>query len=178
MDVIELYEPKMAAIIGNGLIDMSVFGDKTSRCVEIPMSYCSVTMIGTGPYVDDDVALTLDMKRLVEHGNQHAVLTRHIMLSHCIHRTEDGIFKCHFLDDGLLKGMKDILSAVKEINCGYLELHGDDAIAIRNISRTMRSLKKAWEIVDDRLASKDRGTERNGRDRIEEDQVLQHDMER
>lgn len=113
------------------------------------MSYRSVTMIGTGPYVDDDVALTLDMERLVEHGNQH------IVLSHCIHRTEDGIFKCRFLDDGLLKGMKDILSAVKEINCGYLELYGDDAIAIRNISRTMQSIKMAMKIIKDEFSSMD-----------------------
>ena len=155
MDVIELYEPKMAAIIGDGLIDMSVFVDKPSRYVEIPMSYCSVTMIGTGPYVDDNVALTLDMERLMEHGNQHAVLTQHIVLSHCIHRTEDGIFKCHFIDDGLLKGMKDILSAVKKINCGYLELYGDDAIAIRNISRTMQSIRMAMKIIEDEFSSMD-----------------------
>ena len=155
MDVIELYEPKMAAIIGGGLIDMSVFVDRPSRYVEIPMSYCSVTMIGTGPYVDDNVALTLDMERLVGHGNQHAVLTQHIVLSHCIHRTEDGIFKCHFLDDGLLKGMKDILSAVKKINCGYLKLYGDDAIAIRNISRTMRSIRMAMKIIEDEFSSMD-----------------------
>lgn len=155
MDVIELYEPKMAAIIGNGLIDMSVFGDKPSRYVEIPMSYCSVTMIGTVHDVDDTVALILDMERLVEHGNQHAVLSRHIVLSHCLHRMEDGIFKCHFLDDGLLKGMKDILSAVKEINCGYLELYGDDAIAIRNISRTMQSIRMAMKIIEDEFSSMD-----------------------
>ena len=87
MDVIELYEPKMGAIIGNGLIDMSVFGDKSSRYVEIPMSYCSVTRVGTGPDVDDTVVLTLDIERLAGHGNQHAVLSRHVVLSHCLHRT-------------------------------------------------------------------------------------------
>lgn len=155
MDVIKLYEPKIAAIIGNGLIDMSIFGYKPSRYIEIPMSYCSVTMIGTGPYVDDNVALTLDMERLSEHGNQHAVLTQHIVLSHCIHRTEDGIFKCRFFDDGLLKGMKDILSAVKKINYGYLELYGDDAIAIRNISRTMQSIRMAMKIIEDGFSSMD-----------------------
>lgn len=151
---------------------MGAFGDKPSRCVEIPVSYRSVTMIGTGPYVDDGVALTLDTERLVEHGDRHAVP------SHRIHRTEDGIFKCRLLDDGPLKGVKDIPSAVEDIDYEYLKLHEDNVIAIREISRTMRSLKKAREIVDDELASRDRGTERNGRDRIEEDQVLQHDMER
>ena len=155
MDVIELYEPKMGAIIGNGLIDMSVFGDKSSRYVEIPMSYCSVTRVGTGPDVDDTVVLTLDIERLAGHGNQHAVLSRHVVLSHCLHRTEDGIFKCHFLDDGLSRGMKDILSAVEEINCGYLELYGDDVIAIRNISRTMQSIRMAMKIIGDGLSSMD-----------------------
>ena len=155
MDVIELYEPKMAAIIGNSLIDMSIFGDKPSRYVEIPMSYCSVTRVDTGPDVDDNVVLTLGMERLAGHGNQHAVLTQHIVLSHCLHRTEDGIFKCHFLDNGLLKGMKNILSAVKKINFGYLELYGDDAIAIRNISRTMQSIRMAMKIIDDEFSSMD-----------------------
>ena len=145
----------MATIIGNGLIDMSIFVDKPSRYVEIPMSYCSVTMIGTGPYVDDNVALTLDMERLVGHGDQHAVPSQNIVLSHCIHRTEDGIFKCHFLDDGLPKGMKDILSAVKKINCGYLKLYGDDAIAIQNISRTMQSIRMAMKIIEDGFSSMD-----------------------
>lgn len=155
MNTIELYESKMGAIICDDLIDMSVFVDKSSRYVEIPMSYCSVMRVGTGPDVDDTVVLTLDMKSPIEYGNQHAVLSQHVVLSHCLHRTEDGIFKCHFLDDGLSRGMKDILSAVEEINCGYLELYGDDVIAIRNISRTMQSIRMAMKIIEDRFSSMD-----------------------
>ena len=155
MDVIELYGPKIGAIIGNGLIDMSIFGDKSSRYIEIPMSYCSVTEVSTGPDVDNTVVLTLDMKRLMGHRNQHAMLSKHVALSYCLHRTEDGIFKCHFLDDGILKGIKDILSAVEEINCGYLELYGDDVIAIRNISRTMQSIRMAIKLIEDKFSSMD-----------------------
>ena len=171
---------RLKVTIENDWITMDRLDHDRLMGVRIPMSYCSILEFDTGPKKDSAVIVHLKMKRWVRNPDIHCAedRSRQIIMPHCIHKEEDGAIKCYFTDGNLPRGMKYILSAIEDINYEYLKLHEDDIIAIRDISRTMRSLKKAWEIVDDKLASKDWRTERNGRDRIEEDQVLQHGMER
>lgn len=180
MKKIMLIGSRLKVTIENDWITVDRLGHDRDVGVRIPMSYCSILEFDTGPEKDSAVIVHLKMKRWARYHDIHRAKdrSRQIMMPHCVHKEENGVIKCYFTDGGLPRGMKYLLSAVEDINYEYLKLHEDNVIAIREISRTMRSLKKAWEIVDDKLASKDRGTERNGRDRIEEDQVLQHDMER
>lgn len=180
MKKIMLIGSRLKVTIENDWITMDRLGHDRNVGIRIPMSYCSILEFDTGPKNDSAVIVHLKMKCWVRNPGIHRAKDRsqQILMPHCVHKEENGVIKCYFTDGSLPRGMKYLLSAVEDINYEYLKLHEDNVIAIREISRTMRSLKKAWEIVDDKLASKDRGTERNGRDRIEEDQVLQHDMER
>lgn len=180
MKKIMLIGSKMKVTIENDSITIDRLGHGRSIGVRIPMSYCYIFEFDTGPKKDSTVIIHLKMKYWVRNPDIHRAedRNRQILMPRCVHKEENGVIKCYFIDGNLPRGMKYILSAIEDINYEYLKLHEDDVIAIRDISRTMRSLKKAWEIVDDKFASKDWRTERNGRDRIKEDQVLQHDMER
>ena len=170
---------RLKVTIENDWITVDRLGRDRDVGVRIPMSYCSILEFDTGPNNDSAVIVHLKMCWARNPGIHRAEdRSRQILMPHCVHKEENDVIKCYFTDGNLPRGMKYLLSAIEDINYEYLKLHEDDVIAIRDISRTMHSLKKAWEIVDDKLASKDWRTERNERDRIEEDQVLQHDMER
>lgn len=180
MKKIMLIGSRLKVTIENDWITIDRLGHDRSVGVRIPMSYCSILEFDTGPEKDSAMIVHLKMKCWARHPDIHRAedRSRQIIMPHCIHKEEDEAIRCYFTDGSLPRGMKYLLSAVEDINYEYLKLHEDNVIAIREISRTMHSLKKAWEIVDDKLASKDWRTERNERDRIEEDQVLQHDIER
>ena len=157
MKKIMLIGSKMKVTIENDWITIDRLGHCRGIGVRIPMSYCSILEFDTGPKKDSAVIIHLKMKHLVRHPDIHRAedRSRQIMMPRCVHKEENGVIKCYFIDGNLPREMKYILSAIEDINYEYLKLHEDDVIAIRDISKTMRSLKKAWEIIDDKLASKD-----------------------
>lgn len=112
--------------------------------VVIPMSYCVITNVDAGCGVEDDVTITLKMI--------HEYSDRNIKFEGCFHKVVGKIISCRFTDEILAKAMMRFLSAIETINYEYLELHGDNIVAIKEVSTTVRFVEKAKKIIGKILA--------------------------
>ena len=124
------------------------------RSVVIPMSYCTITSLFAGHDSDDDVDFTLSMRDKVQYIDSmlYEDHDRHIKFEGCFHKTVGKILSCRFTDDYLSRAMMRFLLAVKTINYEYLELHGDNIVAIKEVSTTVRFVEKAKKIIGKILA--------------------------
>ena len=118
------------------------------KSVVIPMSYCVITN------VSDDVRFTLSMKDKLSYIDDmlHECSDRYIKFEGCFHKVVGKIISCRFTDEILAKAMMSFLLAVETINYEYLELHGDNIVAIKEVSTTVRFTEKAKKIIGKILA--------------------------
>lgn len=111
--------------------------------VVVPMSYCYIEKIDLGDKLDDDVSFLLNMRQdLLEIGRRWEVI-----LPYCTHRVNDGVLTLNCIDGDLRRSLMRFLLAIEEFNYEYLRQHGDDIVAIQDISRTMQSIGKARKII-------------------------------
>ena len=108
------------------------------------MSYCVITNVDAGCGVEDDVTITLKMI--------HEYSDRNIKFEGCFHKVVGKTISCRFTDEILAKATMRFLLAVETINYEYLELHGDNIVAIKEVSTTVRFVEKAKKIIGKILA--------------------------
>ena len=118
--------------------------ERIGHSVVIPMSYCVITNVDAGCGVEDDVTITLKMI--------HEYSDRNIKFEGCFHKVVGKIISCRFTDGILAKAMMRFLSAIETINYEYLDLHGDNIVAIKEVSTTVRFVEKAKKIIGKILA--------------------------
>lgn len=148
----------------------TIEGDDSEGAV-IPLSYCAIIDIDDGTYPDDGITFTLGLKRAGERAylekqtpaNRRIRFPsdRNIRFPYCIHRTIDDIMNSYFVDDDLIETLMKFLTTIENLNYEYLRSHGGNITVIKNVSMTVRSVKKAKKIVSKRLKPKDQRTEEN-----------------
>ena len=128
----------------------------------IPMSYCVIMSLFAGYDSDDDVDFTLSMRDEVQYidSNRYEDHDRHIKFEGCFHKTVGKILSCRFTDDYLARTLMRFLLAVETINYEYLELHGNNIVAIKEVSTTVRFTEKAKKIVSKIVAETDKPEQR------------------
>lgn len=141
---VKLVSSRIQVNIEDGSIYLYVSDEAIGHSVVIPMSYCVITNVDAGYGVEDDVTITLKMI--------HEYSDRNIKFEGCFHKVVGKIISCRFTDEILAKAMMRFLSAIETINYEYLELHGDDIVAIKEVSTTVRFVEKAKKIIGKILA--------------------------
>ena len=151
---IKLVSPRIQVNIENGSIYLYVSDERIGHSVVIPMSYCVIINIDAGNDPDDDVAITLSMKDKLSYIDEmfNEDSDRYIKFEGCFHKVVSKIISCRFTDEILAKAMMRFLLAVETINYEYLELHGDNIVAIKEVSTTVRFVEKAKKIIGKILA--------------------------
>ena len=141
---VKLVSSKIQVNIEDGSIYLYASDERIGHSVVIPMSYCVITNVDAGCGVEDDVTITLKMI--------HEYSDRNIKFEGCFHKVVGKIISCRFTDEILAKAMMRFLSAIETINYEYLDLHGDNIVAIKEVSTTVRFVEKAKKIIGKILA--------------------------
>lgn len=151
---VKLVSSEIQVNIEDDSIYLYVADGTIGRSVVIPMSYCVITNVDAGCGVDDDVRFTLSMKDKLSYLDDmlHECSDRYIKIEGCFHKVVGKIISCRFTDEILAKAMMSFLLAVETINYEYLELHGDNIVAIKEVSTTVRFVEKAKKIIGKILA--------------------------
>lgn len=146
---IKLVSTRIQMNIEDDSIYLYIADNAIGQSVVIPMSYCTITSIFAGYDSDDDVDFTLSMRDEVQYidSNRYEDHDRHIRFEGCFHKTVGKILSCRFTDDYLARTLMRFLLAVETINYEYLELHGDNIVAIKEVSTTVRFVEKAKKII-------------------------------
>lgn len=171
MKKVRLIASKINVEIEPEMIVLYDIDGNDSEGAVIPLSYCSIVDIDDGTYPDDGITFTLGLKRASERAylekqtptNRHLRFPsdRNIRFPYCIHKTVDDIMNSYFVDDDLAETLMKFLTTIENLNYEYLRSHGDNITVIKNVSMTVRSVKKAKKIVSKRLKPKDQRTEEN-----------------
>lgn len=151
---IKLVSPSIQMNIEDDSIYLYVADNGIGQSIVIPMSYCTISSLIAGYDSDDDVDFTLSMRDKVQDIDEklYEDNDRHIRFEGCFHKTVGKIISCRFTDDYLARAMMRFLLAVETINYEYLELHGDNTVAIKEVSTTVRFVEKAKKIIGKILA--------------------------
>ena len=169
MKKVRLIASKLNVEIETNMIVLYTIEGDDSEGVVIPLSYCSIVNIDDGTYPDDGITFTLGLERARERAylekqtsaNRYLRFPsdRTIRFPYCIHKTVDNIMNSYFVDDDLAETLMKFLTTIENLNYEYLRSHGSDITAIKNVSMTVRSVKKAKKIVNKKLKPKAQGTE-------------------
>lgn len=159
---IKLVSTRIQVNIEDDSIYLYIADNAIGQSVVIPMSYCTITSIFAGYDSDDDVDFTLSMRDEVQYidSNRYEDHDRHIKFESCFHKTVGKILSCRFTDDYLARTLMRFLLAIETINYEYLELHGDNIVAIKEVSTTVRFTEKAKKIVGKIVAETDEPCQR------------------
>lgn len=152
---VKLVSPRIQVNIEDDSIYLYATDGAKGKSVEIPMSYCIISEIDAGNYLDDDVAITLSMKDKLSYIDDmlHEDSDQRIEFEDCFHKVVGKMnISCRFTDGILAKAMMRFLLAVETINYEYLELHDDNIVAIKEVSKTVRFTGKAKKIIGKILA--------------------------
>lgn len=154
---IKLVSPRIQMNIEDDSIYLYVADDAIGHSVVIPMSYCTITSIVAGYYLDNDVDFTLSMRDKVQYidSNLYEDHDRHIKFEDYLNKTVGKILSCRFADDYLARTLMRFLLAVETINYEYLELHDNNIVAIKEVSTTVRFTEKAKKIIGKIVAETD-----------------------
>ena len=142
--IVKLISSRIQMNIEDNSIYLYVSDERIGHSIVIPMSYCVITNVDAGCGIEDDVTITLKM--LHEHSD------RNIKFEGCFHKVVGKTISCRFTDEILAQAIMRFLLAVETINYEYLELHGDDIVAIKEVSTTVRFVEKAKKIIGKILA--------------------------
>lgn len=151
---VKLVSPRIQMIIEDDSIYLYVADEAIGHSVMIPMSYCIISDIDGGNYSDDDIAIALSMKDKLSYIDEmlDEDSDRYIEFKGCFHKSIGKIISCRFTDGILAKAIIRFLLAVETINYEYLELHNDNIVAIKEVSRTVRFTEKTKKIIGKILA--------------------------
>ena len=151
---IKFVSPSIQMNIEDDSIYLYVADNGIGQSVVIPMSYCTISSLIAGYDSDDDVDFTLSMRDKVQYidSNLYEDHDRNIKFEGCFHKAIGKILSCRFTDEYLARTMMRFLLAVETINYEYIELHGDNIVAIKEVSTTVRFVEKAKKIIDKILA--------------------------
>lgn len=154
---IKLVSPRIQMNIEDDSIYLYIADNAIGQSIVIPMSYCAITNIFVGYDFYDDVDITLSIRDEVQYvdSNLYEDHDRHIKFEGCFHKTVGKILSCRFEDGYLARTMMRFLLAVETINYEYLELHGDNIVAIKEVSTTVRFTEKAKKIIGKIVAETD-----------------------
>lgn len=154
---IKLVSPRIQMNIEDDSIYLYIADNAIGQSVVIPMSYCTITSLFAGYDSNDDVDFTLSMRDKIQYidSTLYEDHDRHIKFEGCFHKTVGKILSCRFTDEYLARTMMRFLLAVETINYEYLELHGDDIVAIKEVSTTVRFTEKAKKIIGKIVAETD-----------------------
>lgn len=173
MKKVRLIASKLNVEIEADMIALYTNEGDDSEGVVIPLSYCSIVDIDDGTYPDDGLTFTLGLKRAGRRAylEEQIAANRHIRFSsdrdikfpYCIHKhkTIDNIMNSYFIDNDLAKTMVKFLDIIENLNYEYLRSHGEDTIAIKEVSATINAVEKAKRIVNKKLKPKDQRTEKS-----------------
>lgn len=152
---VNLVSRRIQINIEDDSIYLYVAGGTIGHSIMIPMSYCIISEIDAGNDPDYDVGITLSMTDKLSYIDEmlHEDSDRHIEFGGNFHKTiSKTIIRCRFTDGILAKAIIRFLLAVETINYEYLELHGDNIVAIKEVSTTVRFVEKAKKIIGKILA--------------------------
>lgn len=154
---IKLVSPRIQMNIEDDSIYLYIADNAIGQSVVIPMSYCTITSLFAGYDSDDDMDFTLSMRDKVQYidSTLYEDHDRHIKFEGCFHKAVGKILSCRFTDEYLARAMMRFLLAVETINYEYLELHGDNIVAIKEVSATVRFTEKAKKIIGKIVAETD-----------------------
>ena len=141
---VKLVSSKIQVNIEDNSIYLYASYEAIGHSVVIPMSYCVITNVDAGCGVEDDVTITLKMI--------HEYSDRNIKFEGCFHKVVGKTISCRFTNEILAKATMRFLLAVETINYEYLDLHGDNIVAIKEVSTTVRFVEKAKKIIGKILA--------------------------
>ena len=141
---VKLVSSKIQMNIEDNSIYLYVSDERIGHSVVIPMSYCVITNVDAGCGIEDDVTITLKMI--------HEYSDRNIKFEGCFHKVVGKTISCRFTDEILAKATMRFLLAIETINYEYLDLHGDNIVAIKEVSTTVRFVEKAKKIIGKILA--------------------------
>ena len=151
---VKLVSSRIQMNIEDGSIYLYASDEAIGHSVVIPMSYCVITNVDAGCGVSDDVRFTLSMKDKLDYIDDilNECSDRYIKFEGCFHKVVGKIISCRFTDEILAKAIMRFLLSVETINYEYLELHGDNIVAIKEVSTTVRFVEKAKKIIGKILA--------------------------
>lgn len=140
---IKFFSTILNADIEDDVLAVYTVEGNSSNGIVVPMSYCYIEKIDLGDKLNDNVSFFLNIRQdLLEIGRRWEVI-----LPYCTHRVNNGVLTLSCIDSDLCRSLMRFLLAIKECNYGYLRQHGDDIVAIQDISRTMQSIGKARKII-------------------------------
>ena len=151
---VKLVSSRIQVNIEDGSIYLYASDERIGHSVVIPMSYCVITNVDAGCGVADDVRFTLNMKDNLSYIDDmlHECSDQYIKFEGCFHKVVGKIISCRFTDEILARAIMRFLLSVETINYEYLELHGDNIVAIKEVSTTVRFVEKAKKIIGKILA--------------------------
>ena len=151
---VKLVSSRIQVNIEDDSIYLYVADEAIGHSVVIPMSYCVITDVDAGCGVSDDVRFTLSMKDKLDCIDDmlNECSDRYIKFEDCFHKVVGKTISCRFTDEILAKAIMRFLLAVENINYEYLDLHGDNIVAIKEVSTTVRFVEKAKKIIGKILA--------------------------
>lgn len=154
---IKLVSPRIQMNIEDNSIYLYIADNAIGQSIVIPMFYCTITSLFAGYDSNDDMDFTLSMRDKVQciDSTLYEDHDRHIKFEGCFRKTVGKILSCRFTDGYLARAMMRFLLAVETINYEYLELHGDNIVAIKEVSTTVRFTEKAKKIIGKIVAETD-----------------------
>lgn len=152
--LVKLASSSMIVNIEDDSIYLYAADDLVGKSIVIPMSYCFIANVNAGYDKSDDVDFTLSMKDKIGYIDEilYEDSDRYIKFEGCFHKAIGKILSCRFTDEYLARTMIRFLLAVETINYEYLELHGDNIVAIKEVSTTVRFVERAKKIIGKILA--------------------------
>lgn len=166
MRTVRLITSVMNVDIEDDLIALYTTEDEPSEGVVIPLYCCSIMAVYSSADPDSDITFVFSMKykqykqdktyldRKFSKGiYQHIESPKNQSLKfpRCIHRISDDILSFYYDDDDLAKPLLKFLSTIEDFNRKYLSLYENDIAAIKEVSETVHTVKKAEKIVSKKL---------------------------
>ena len=152
--------------IKDNLIALYTTEDEPSEGVAIPLYCCSIMAVYNSADLNRDITFVFSMKykqykqdktyldRKFSKGiYQHIESPKNQSLKfpQCVHRISDDILSFYYDDDDLAAPLLKFLSTIEDFNHKYLSLYENDIAAIKEVSKTVHTVKRAEKIVIKKL---------------------------
>ena len=166
MKKVRLIASVMNVDIEDDLIALYTTEDEPSEGVVIPLYCCSIMAVYSSVDPDSVITFVFSMKykqykqdktyldRKFSKGiYQHIESPKNQSLKfpRCVHRISDDILNFYYDDDDLAKPLLKFLYTIEDFNRKYLSLYENDIAAIKEVSETVHTVKRAEKIVSKKL---------------------------
>lgn len=170
MRTVRLITSVMNVDIEDDLIALYTTEDEPSEGVVIPLYCCSIMAVYSSADPDSDITFVFSMKykqykqdktyldrkfyrKFSKSIYQHieSLKNQSLKFPRCVHRISDDILSFYYDDDDLAKPLLKFLSTIENFNRKYLSLYENDIAAIKEVSETVHTVKKAEKIVIKKL---------------------------